>query len=184
MRKPIGIQPHLNIEEIKERLYHSRNGHHASYWQVILSLSNNPGKTTLEYCNYLGISDSKLYRIVALYNQHGINFCDALMWGGRREKRSLMTLYQEEQVLSEVFAEAIIGEVLVAKHLRPVVEKKLGKAVSDDYLWDLLNRHDWSKKAPRPEHPKGHDKDNDTKREEFKKKTHRNYLPAPGKVRG
>jgi transposase len=181
MRKAIGLKPHLSIEEIKERLYHSRNGHHASYWQIILSLSNNPGKTTSEYCNYLGISDSKLYRIVSLYNGQGPNFCDALVWGGRREKRSLMSIAQEKQLLSGVFTEAIKGEILVAKHLRPLVEQKIGKPVSDDYLWDLLNRHDWNKKAPRPEHPKGHEKDIDAKREAFKKKCTGAFQQHPGR---
>ena len=46
------------------------------------------------------------------------------------------------------------GSIIVAKHIRKIVEAKVGKAVSDDYLWDLFNRHNWKKKMPRPEHPK------------------------------
>ncbi|MBS1652148.1 MAG: hypothetical protein JSU07_09080 [Bacteroidetes bacterium] len=32
---------------------------------------------------------------------------------------------------------AINGKILVAKHIRKVIETKLGKPVSDDYIWDL-----------------------------------------------
>jgi len=45
------------------------------------------------------------------------------------------------------------------------VETKVGNKVSDDYLWDLFNRHGWKKKMPRPRHPKS-DKATQTK---FKK---------------
>jgi transposase len=44
------------------------------------------------------------------------------------------------------------GNVIVAKHVCELTEKKLGKSVSEDYIWDLFKRHNWTKKMPRPEH--------------------------------
>ncbi|MBX3242503.1 MAG: winged helix-turn-helix domain-containing protein [Chitinophagaceae bacterium] len=35
-----------------------------------------------------------------------------------------------------------------------MVEHKVGRKVSDDYLWDLLKCNGWKKKMPRPRHPK------------------------------
>ena len=99
MKPRVALQPHLSVEQIKERLYGSRNGHHASYWQIILTVSLNPGKATREYCAYLGVSDTKFHRVVSLYNEKGASFCDDLQWGGRREKRCLMSFVQEEEVL-------------------------------------------------------------------------------------
>ncbi|MBD0352827.1 MAG: winged helix-turn-helix domain-containing protein [Flavisolibacter sp.] len=168
MRPPVALKPHLNVEQIKDYLYQSRNGHHASYWQIILTVNLNPGKATKDYCAYLGISGSKFHRIVALYNKIGASFCEALRWGGRREKRCLLSFDQEEELLQDWTEAALHGEVLVAKQLREAVAQKVGHSVSDNYLWDMLHRHGWSKKAPRPEHPKAAQAKE--KREAFKKK--------------
>src|SRR4051812_35063070 len=168
MRKRVALKPHLSTEQIRERLYGSSNGHHASYWQIILTVSLNPGKAIAEYCAYLGISDTKFYRILALYNQQGEHFCEALQWGGRRASRCLMSFEDEQQLLETQTATALEAKVLVAKQLRQAVEQKLGQSVSDHYLWDMLHRHGWTKKAPRPQHPKAAEvKD---KVEAFKKK--------------
>lgn len=180
MKKPVGLKPHLSVEQIRERLYGSKNGHHASYWQLILTLSLNPGKATQDYCGYLGISDTKFYYIVSLYNQHGASFCEVFKWGGRREARCLMSVEEEQALLQSQEATALKGEVLVAKHLREAVENKVGHAVSDDYRWDLLNRQGWRKKAPRPEHPKAAEVKE--KREAFKKK-YPNFLPQKARRR-
>lgn len=179
MKPPISLKPHLSVEQIRERLYQSSNGHHASYWQLILSVSLNPGKATKEYCSYLGISDTKFYRVVSLYNQHGASFCEALQWGGRREKRCLLRREEEAALLQSWEATALQGEVLVAKQLRTVVEEKVGHRVSDNYLWDLLRRQGWKKKAPRPQHPKAAEVQQ--KREAFKKRSAPAY---PAKQRG
>ncbi|HET7897531.1 MAG TPA: winged helix-turn-helix domain-containing protein [Flavisolibacter sp.] len=168
MKPPISLKPHLSVEQIKERLYGSKNGHRASYWQIILTVSLNPGQATKEYCSYLGISDTKFYRVVSLYNQHGTSFCEALQWGGRRAKRCLLSSGEEAALLQSWETTALQGEVLVAKQLREAVEKKVGHKVSANYLWDLLKRHGWTKKAPRPEHPKA--ADSKEKREAFKKR--------------
>lgn len=66
-----------------------------------------------------------------------------------------MCLAEEAALLQAQEATAIEGKVLVAKQLRGPVEQKLGHVAADDYLWDLLHRHGWKKKAPRPGHPKG-----------------------------
>ncbi len=75
---------------------------------------------------------------------------------------------EEEALLQTQLTTALEGGVLVAGPLRKVVEKKVGHAVSEDYLWDILHRHGWTKKAPRPQHPKA--AQTKEKREAFKKK--------------
>lgn len=49
---------------------------------------------------------------------------------------------------------ALEGKVMTIHDIRPVLEQKTGKAVSDGYLWDLLKRHGWKKKAPPPQYPR------------------------------
>jgi len=167
----LSIEPHLSVAQIRERLYGCHNGHHASYWQIILTLSLNPGKQAKQYASLLGCSERKLYRIRTLYNQQGADFTNKLLWGGRRENRCLMSFEAEAQLLQTWAATAVEGKVLVAKQLRKEVEQKTGHHVSDDYLWDLLHRHGWSKKVPRPQHTRA--AQSNDKREAFKKK-HRN----------
>src|SRR4029078_3602792 len=99
MSNRVALKAHLSTEQIRERLYGSNNGHHASYWQIILTVSLNPGKATAEYCAYLGVSDNEFYRILALYNQKGEHFCEALQWGGRREQGCMMSFEDEQQLL-------------------------------------------------------------------------------------
>ena len=154
MKRGVTLKSHLSVEQIGERLYGSNNGHHASYGPIILTVSLHPGKATKQYCAYLGISATKFYRIVALYNEHGASFCGALLWGGRREPCCLMSLEQEEELLQTWATCAVEGGVLMAGQLREAVEQKVAQRISDDYLCDMLHRHGWSTKAPRPQHPK------------------------------
>lgn len=56
--------------------------------------------------------------------------------------------------MSHVEQDAVKGLIKTAADIRKIVEKKVGKIVSDDFLWDLLNRHGWKKKVPRPHHLK------------------------------
>ena len=115
MSNRVALKPHLSTEQIRERLYKSNNGHHASYWQIILTVSLNPGKSTTEYCAYLGISDTKFYRILTLYNKHGEHFCERLQWGGRRASRCTLSFEDEQQLLERQTATALEGKLLVAK---------------------------------------------------------------------
>jgi transposase len=117
----------------------------------------------------LGSSTGVVRRSVQLYNKSGAAFIEQDRWGGRREKRCLMGFEQEDQLLQSWEATALEGGVPVAKQLREAVEKKVGHAVSHDYLWGLLHRHGWTKKAPHPEHPKAAEVKE--KREAFKKKS-------------
>lgn len=61
---------------------------------------------------------------------------------------------QEEKLLEGLGEKAARGEILTAGNIREEVEREVGFSVSDDYLWGLLKRHRWKKKAPRPRHPK------------------------------
>jgi transposase len=143
------------------------------YWQIIYSVQSNPGKKAEEYGNLLGMSTAKIYRITTLYNKHGEGFDKQLQWGGRREERSLLTNEQEISLMKGLEKQAREGKVITMNDIKGIVERKVAHAVSDDYLWDLFKRHDWKKKAPRPQHPK---KD-EAKQQEFKKNSPSYWKP-------
>jgi transposase len=167
------LHPHLTTSELSVKLSTCVNTHHRSYWQILLSVSFNPNKKAEEYASFLGTTKSKVYKVVELYNKNGSDFTSALNWGGRRASTSHMSFQEEEIIMKDLQKKAIDGKILVAKHIRKVIETKLGKAVSDDYIWDLFKRHNWKKKMPRPEHP---NKNKDTQAE-FKKNSLKYWQP-------
>jgi len=165
--------PHLSTSELSGKLATCINIHQRSYWQILLSVSFNPGKKAEEYASFLGVTKSKVYKVVELYNKEGKDFTKALQWGGRRDATSFMSFEQEQEMMNSLKIKAKEGKLLVAKHIRKIVEEKIGKEVSEDYIWDLFKRHNWKKKMPRPEHPKR----NKTAQEEFKKNSPKYWQP-------
>lgn len=169
----VQLQPHLTTTELTARLSTCSNLHHRGYWQILLSVSFNPNKKAEEYASFLGFTKSKIYKVVELYNKNGADFTNALNWGGRRNTTSHMSFEEEQKLMNDLAVSAVNGNILVAKHIRELIENKLGKPVSEDYIWDLFKRHNWKKKMPRPEHPKK----NKEAQEEFKKNSPKYWQP-------
>jgi transposase len=167
------LKPHLTIEQLKERMQKERQVRVFKCWQILHAVATHKGIKAQAAGLLLGCSADVVKRTVQLYNKEGLAFLQKLGWGGRREKRCLMSFEEEQELLQPWETTALEGGVLVAKQLRKAIEEKLGHRVSDDYLWDLLQRHGWSKKAPRPQHPKAAQAKEKT--EAFKKK-HLNFL--------
>jgi transposase len=165
--------PHLTTSEISEKLSSCTVAYQRSYWQILLSISFNPSRKAEEYASFLGTTKSKVYKVVELYNKLGPNFTMNRQWGGRRIETSHMSFADEEKLMNDLKQHAKNGSILVAKHIRDIIEKQIGKPVSDDYIWDLFKRHNWKKKMPRPEHPK-RDK---VAQEEFKKNSQKYWQP-------
>ena len=167
------LKPHLTTTELSGKLSTCLNIHQRCYWQILLSVSFNPNKKAEEYASFLGVTKSKVYKVVELYNKEGADFTENLKWGGRRSTTSNMSFEEEKEMMDDLKNKAKDGKILVAKHIRKIVEAKVGKAVSDDYIWDLFKRHNWKKKMPRPEHPKR----NKSAQEEFKKNSPKYWQP-------
>jgi transposase len=91
----------------------------------------------------------------------------------RREQRCHMSLSAEQFLMKSLEEEALSGKILTFRHIKKEVETFVGKEVSNDYIWDLFSRHGWSKKAPRPHHPKA-DK---SAQDEYKKNSKRIWQP-------
>jgi len=168
------LKPHLTTSELSLKLSSCINIHHRAYWQILLSVSFNPNKKAEEYASFLGVTKSKIYKVVELCNLQGASFTDDLNWGGRRSSTSHMSFEDEEKMMKSLKLKVLEGKVLVVKHIRKIVEAKVGKSVSDDYIWDLFKRHNWKKKMPRPEYPKK----NIAAQEEFKKNSLKYWQPT------
>ena len=174
------ILPHLSVRELKENLNKEKDVRLFRYWQLLYTVSLNPGKTDEEYAQMLALGKDNVYRIVQLYNKKGKNFTTHLQWGGRRKETSYLTLEQEVLLMKTISEDAKRGKVLTFHDIHKKVEQHVGHEVSDDYIWDLFHRHQWKKKAPRPKHPK----QNKREQKAFKKTSKRYWSPQPvdGKI--
>lgn len=153
MRK-LSLFPHLSNGALQSRMNAQYDIRLFKYWQILYCIQTNPGKQAGEYASLLGTDVSKIYRLVQLYNKSGAVFSDKLVWGGRRESRSLLSLNEEQLLMNGLKQKALKGQIITMNDIRVIVEQKTKRPVSDDYLWDLFKRHGWKKKVPRPSHPK------------------------------
>lgn len=168
------LKPHLTKSEIQRKLNQQTEIRSYKQWQILFAVASNEGKKSEDMAKVLGISKEILQRTVKQYNAHGIDFQQKIRWGGRRNATSFLTIEEEEKLLHDFSAKAASGKILTAKDIKREVEKKLKHTVSDDYIWDLFNRGGWSKKAPRPKHPK----QNKEQQEAFKKNSPKFWQPT------
>jgi len=113
-------------------------------------------------------------RVICLYNKHGKNWYCGEKRGGRRQQRCHLSLEEEKALMKSLESDALAGNILTFKHIKKYVEVRVGKEVSDDYIWDLFSRHGWKKKSPRPYHPKADKQSQD----DFKKNFVKIWLPS------
>jgi transposase len=141
-------------------------------WQVLYLIQVGMQTSASVIAPLVNLSVHSVYKIVEGYNLKGESFIQTKARGGRR--RSLMTIEMENKVMKGLEADALKGKIKSGVEIKERVKKIAKKEVSDDFIWDLLKRHGWSKKKPRPEHPKG-DKN---VQDEFKKNSRIYWLPA------
>lgn len=139
-------------------------------WQIIYHVSSYA--VNAEYLSDItGYSKANVYAIVQQYNNSKKKDVTSKQKGGRR--RSLMSVEDERQLMNSLESKALQGQILSGKDLRKIVEQKVNKIVSDDYIWDLFKRNGWTKHSPRPHHPNKEVE----KQEEFKKNSKTIWLP-------
>ena len=161
MRK-IRLADHLTDEELAERMDAAEDKEQFRRWQALYIIKTR-GYSSEEVAGIIRVSSGTVLQWVYLYNNNGE---DALILKGRGGRRRChMSIEEEKSFLEKLENEAGKGIIITAETVRKRAEELLGHEVSEDYAYDLLNRHQWKKIFPRPCHPKG-DK---SKQEEYKK---------------
>jgi transposase len=152
---------HLDQDELKKRMMASVDREQFQRWQSIFLTSK--GLSPAIVAEYVGCTKGTVHQWVYQYNHDGP---DGFLLQGRGGRRfGLLTLDEENYLLEQVRKEAEQGRILTAYAVKVHIEEKTGRAVSKDYLYDVLHRHGWRKVMPRPQYPKA-DRE---KQEEFKK---------------
>jgi transposase len=165
---------HLTDVQLKEQLGATAGKPEFSRWQILYMVQVAGIHSAGVISPLVNLSRSSIYKIVEQYNKEGTNGIKYNLRGGRR--RALLSISDEAELLNAIEQKAAKGLIKTANDIRVIVEAKIGKAVSDDYLWDLLNRNGWKKKMPRPHHPKR----NTAEQQEFKKNSPTVWLPSHG----
>ena len=146
------VADHLTNAVVQTKLSDSRNTSSHSRWQIIYLIQVGNLHSAELIAPLVNLSVHSIYKIVERYNLEGPAALTYKQKGGRR--RFLLTTEQETALFISLENLASKGLIKTANDIRKVIEEKVGKVVSDDYLWDLLHRNGWKKKMPRPHHPK------------------------------
>ncbi len=120
-------------------------------WQIIYLIQAGNMHSAELLSPVVGLSVHSIYKIVERYNRVGAAALTYKPKGGRR--RYLLSLGEEATLFRSLEERAAKGLIKTANDIRSVVEKKVGREVSDDYLWGLLNRNGWKKKNTQTSSP-------------------------------
>ena len=169
--RTLQLSDHLTNDRLIEKLSFSRGRSDFTRWQILYLVQVAKQVSADIIFPLVGLSKPSIYKIVERYNKEGPLAIKCKLRGGRRN--ALLSVNEEEQLFINLEEQASKGLIKTANDIRQVVELKVGKAVSDDFLWDLLHRNGWKKKMPRPHHPK-----RDIKQQaEFKKNFLKSWKP-------
>lgn len=170
--KRLKVSYHLTNEDLQKRIKKEKAANQLKVWQCIYYIQNHDGVLAADVADMFGLSIHNVYKYVQSYNLNGVDGVIIKKRGGRR--RFYLSLEREKELLNSLSQKASEGMVLTMNDIRDEIESVIGHSISDDYLWDLLNRHNWKKKAPRPKHPD----QNLEKQEDFKKKLKKTWQPS------
>ena len=162
-----------NSDEINSKITSIKNYNDVIDWKIIQCVNNNPGIEASTIAKVMNVSIKKVYYTVQQYNKMGKQYKENTQWGGRRKERSYLSIDDERKILDKFSQKASKGMIITAKDIKSEFEKVIGKSVSVDYVWKVFKRHNWSKKTPRPKHPKT----DYEKQEEFKKNSMKTWQP-------
>ena len=169
--RSLSIVGHLTDSEITTQLRENKGSLTYNRWQILYLIQIGKMSSAALISPIVSLSHSSIYKIVEQYNLHGVSSVSCKARGGRR--KSYLSQEEEKALFDSLKQKATVGKIKTANDIRALVEAKVGKKVSDDYLWDLFNRNDWKKKMPRPFHPKK----NQEAQEEFKKNSPTVWMP-------
>jgi len=150
--RSLQVVNHISNLELQSKLSDSRGTLNHSRWQIIYLIQVGNIHTAELLVPVVNLSVHSIYKIVENYNRTGKDSIAYKPKGGRR--RALLSISDETSLFISLEQQASKGLIKTANDIRNIVEQKVGKPVSDDYLWDLLHRNGWKKKMPRPHHPK------------------------------
>jgi len=96
-------------------------------------------------------SQSHVYELAAIYRDNGLAAVVENNYKGNRRNLS----YEEESLFLKGYEDrAAAGEMVTVKEIKLDYAEKVGRETrSNGHIYTLLERHEWTKKMPRSQHP-------------------------------
>ncbi len=116
-------------------------------------LRKKHGKQIEEIGDLLQLNKRTVYKHLERYRKEGLKTFEAKQPG--RVGSRLLSEEREEELFKSLEAQAAAGELLTGPQVKQAYEKELGRPIALSTIYVVLERNQWSKKHPRPRHPKG-----------------------------
>lgn len=118
---------------------------------VLLRAKDN--KTPEEIGKILGIHPRTVQKHQQRYFSEGMEAFETKKPG--RKGPECLTVEQEKELFEQLKEQAAQGQLVNIRVIRIEFEAKAGKPCSKNSVYRAIHRNKWSKKQPRPRHPKG-----------------------------
>jgi transposase len=113
------------------------------------------GKTSEKIAEILKIHPRTVEKHHQRYFQEGLAAFEPKNPGPLQGVPRFMSVEEEQALFKTLEERAEQGDWLSACRIKPLYEEKAGKPLGMNTIYDILHRNRWSKKRPRPKHPKG-----------------------------
>jgi transposase len=169
--KTLQLNSKLSVKQIATHFKNSKTIKEFRRWQCLYMVAAYDSVDASLLADMTQQSVHTIYKLVQSFNIHGVEGVGLKQKGGRL--RALLSIEEETAMMKSLGDKASKGLILQAKDIKKHIEQRVGKAVSDDYLWDLFKRNGWVKQSPRPEHPQK----NKAAQNDFKKNSKTIWMP-------
>lgn len=142
--------PYLSAAAVKQKFRSAQNFWQQQKWLVIYNALVDP-REAKEIAKHTGVSTSTVHQVISEYNRYGQRTIETPGRGGRRS--SYLSLTAEREFLAPFIAQAKHGKISTRATIQAAFEQRVGERVAPSTIYRLLERHQWHKLVPRPQHP-------------------------------
>lgn len=107
------------------------------------------GKKLDEISRIMGLHRVSITQMCRRYREQGL---EEYARNKYQSHRWLLSWEQEEEILNQFKNE--VGRQVTAHEIKAALDEACGKDTGRVYVYNVLKRHKWRKKMPRPRHPK------------------------------
>ena len=157
------VQPHLTLEQIKQKIATSDNPRRQQKWLIVYNALVE-ARPASAIALHTGTTVRTVHQVISEYNRLGVAAIETEGKGGRHN--SYLSLEEEAAFLEQFVDAAQTGSITTITLVHQAFEQRVGQEVDSSTIYRLLSRHGWRKLTPRPYHPKG-----DKQQQEAFKKT-------------
>lgn len=143
--------PHLGLEAVKQKVKTADKHWERQKWRVVYNAMIDPGSSA-DIAMHVGVSQGFVRKVIQEYNRLGVAAFSTPGKGGRRN--CYLSWLEEKQLIDSFKETARRGQIATANEIKIAYEKLCGFQVHKTTIYRLLERHQWRKIVPRPNHPK------------------------------